>query len=343
MTAPPTGKVRVRNCAHRLTPLAESGPSALDEIVGQRETKRLLNTAVLAANRRGAALDHALFFGPPGVGKSTVARLLAIDLGVRAKVVNAPTLSEPGVLLRLLTGLRARDVLFIDEIHALPQRLVETLYEAMEERRASFAVGDGRRSRTLSVKLEPFTLVGATTEAGRLPAPFESRFGLQAFFAPYELDDLREILLRAATREGLRLEDGAAATLAAAARGSARTALALFRRARDCAQLRAPGDESPRLDQGAAEAALAALTIDARGLKAVERRALDALVVRGAGQTVGLARWSALAGIDAATLRRSCEPALLDAGLIRIGPRGRTPTAAAYSGDAGAPVATRGA
>jgi Holliday junction resolvasome RuvABC ATP-dependent DNA helicase subunit len=187
------------------TPLAEGGPSALDEIVGQRETKRLLHTAVLAANRRGAALDHALFFGPPGVGKSTVARLLAIDLGVRAKVVNAPTLSEPGVLLRLLTGLRARDVLFIDEIHALPQRLVETLYEAMEERRASFAVGDGRRSRTLSVKLEPFTLVGATTEAGRLPAPFESRFGLQAFFAPYECDDLREILLRAAAREGLRL------------------------------------------------------------------------------------------------------------------------------------------
>lgn len=328
---------RAQLCAARAARPADR-PAALTEIVGQRDVVRLLDTAVRAANRRGSALDHALFFGPPGVGKTTVAELLAFDLGSEAKTVNAPTLTDPGVLLRLLTGLKPRDVLFIDEIHALPTRLAETLYEAMEERRVSFAVSDGRRTRTLTVRLAPFTLVGATTEAGRLPAPFESRFALQAFFAPYEVADLTEILARAALRTGVAVEDAAATTLAAAARGSARTALALFRRALDRAQLCATDGRPPRIDGAAAVAALEALTLDERGLKAVDRRALDALVVRGRGQPVGLARWSALAGLDAATLRRTCEPVLLDAGLIRIGPRGRTATSAALA-DAGRSLA----
>ncbi len=322
---------RAQLCAARAARPADR-PAALAEIVGQRDVVRLLETAVLAANRRGTALDHALFFGPPGVGKTTVAELLAFDLGAEAKTVNAPTLSDPGVLLRLLIGLQPRDVLFVDEIHALPTRVIETLYEAMEERRVSFAVGDGRRTRTLSVRLVPFTLVGATTEAGRLPTPFESRFALQAYFAPYAVDDLRRILDRAASRHEVQLDSEAATTLAGAARGSARTALSLFRRALDCAQLRAVGRDEVHLDMQAATAALQALTIDDRGLKAIERRALDALVVRGRGQPVGLARWAAMTGLDVATLRRSCEPALLDANLVQIGPRGRAATPAACFG-----------
>jgi Holliday junction DNA helicase RuvB len=245
--------------------------------------------------------------------------------------VNAPNLSDPGVLLRLLTGLKPRDILFIDEIHALPTRLAETLYEAMEERRVSFAISDGRRSRTLTVRLAPFTLAGATTEAGRLPGPFESRFALQVFFAPYAATEIAEIVSRAAVREGLALEAGAAQTLAAAARGSARTALALFRRARDCAQLRAAAAEGATIDLAAAQAALKALTIDERGLKAIERRALAALVHRGRGRSMGLARWAAACGLDVGTLRRSCEPMLLEAGLISVTARGRAATEAALA------------
>jgi Holliday junction DNA helicase RuvB len=301
-------------------------PSRLDEFVGQAKVKESLQIAIDAAKQRQEPLDHTLFFGPPGLGKTTLALLMAKELGVNIRTTSGPVLERPGDLVGLLTGLRTGDILFIDEIHRLRPALEEFLYPAMEEFRVDVRVVDGPRAQTIPMTLERFTLIGATTRFGLLTPPMRARFGLIERLHYYSPDDLAQILTRSARILGVPTDPAGSAEIARRSRGTPRVANRLLKRVRDYAQVRSDG----KITAIVAAEALKRLDVDEFGLDDMDARILKAIMEQFDGGPVGVATVAAAVGEDPGTLEEVYEPFLMQQGFLARTPRGRCATAAAY-------------
>jgi Holliday junction DNA helicase RuvB len=300
-------------------------PSSLADFTGQATLVANLKITIQAARERGEPLDHILFCGQPGLGKTTLAWLLAREMDSEIFVTSGPALASPKDLVGTLTRLGRGDILFVDEIHRLPRSVEEFLYSAMEDQAIDITIDQGPSARCLRLSLQPFSLVGATTREGMLAAPFRSRFGMVERLAPYPMEDLVTILHRAANSIGIGLAEGAATELAKRSRGTPRIALRLLRRVRDRAQIKG------ELEIGIARAqeGLLALGIDALGLERLDRELLEALISRGGGP-VGLKTLSAAIGESIETVETVYEPFLLRLGFLSRTPRGRIATKRAY-------------
>ena len=301
-------------------------PSRLDEFVGQLPVKEALQIAIDAAKQRGEQLDHALFFGPPGLGKTTLAILIAREMGVNMRTTSGPVLEKPGDLVGLLTTLRAGDVLFIDEIHRLRPALEEFLYPAMEDFRVDVRVADGLNAQTIPMRLEPFTLIGASTRYGMLTPPMRARFGLVERLGYYPTDDLEKIVRRSAGILDISFEPDGGHEIAKRSRGTPRVANRLLRRVRDYAQVRANGVVTGPV----AMEALARLNVDEYGLDDMDARILRTIIEKFEGGPVGLTTIAAAVGEDAGTLEEVYEPYLMQQGFLDRTPRGRVATPGAY-------------
>jgi Holliday junction DNA helicase RuvB len=301
-------------------------PSRLDEFVGQEAVKASLQIAIDAAKGRGDTLDHILFFGPPGLGKTTLAILMAKEMGVQIRTTSGPVLEKPGDLVGLLTGLGKGDILFIDEIHRLRPVLEEFLYPAMEDFRVDVRIADGPNAQTIPMAIEPFTLVGATTRFGQLTPPMRARFGIVERLNFYGPDDLAKIVVRSASILAVPTEPSGALEIARRSRGTPRIANRLLRRVRDYAQVRAQGVVTP----GVAKEALARLNVDEFGLDDMDARILTTIIEKFGGGPVGLQTLGAAVGEDSGTLEEVYEPYLLQQGFLERTPRGRVATATAY-------------
>jgi len=301
-------------------------PSRLDEFVGQTQVKASLQIAIDAARARGEPLDHTLFFGPPGLGKTTLAMLMAREMGVQCRTTSGPVLEKPGDLVGLLTGLGPGDVLFIDEIHRLRPVLEEFLYPAMEDFRVDVRISEGPSAQTIPMSLERFTLVGATTRYGQLTPPMRARFGLVERLNFYPPEDLATIVTRSAAILGVPIDAEGALEVARRSRGTPRVANRLLRRVRDYAQVRADG----RITVAVAAEALARLNVDEFGLDDMDARILSTIIEKFGGGPVGLTTLAAAVGEDAGTLEEVYEPFLMQQGFLDRTPRGRTATALAY-------------
>ena len=301
-------------------------PSRLDEFVGQLPVKEALQIAIDAAKQRGDQLDHVLFFGPPGLGKTTLAILIAREMGVNIRTTSGPVLEKPGDLVGLLTTLRAGDVLFIDEIHRMRPALEEFLYPAMEDFRVDVRVADGPNAQTIPMRLEPFTLIGASTRYGMLTPPMRARFGLVERLGYYPAGDLETIVRRSAGILGVGLEADGAQEIAKRSRGTPRVANRLLRRVRDYAQVRADGVVTGPV----AMDALARLNVDEYGLDDMDARILRTIIEKFDGGPVGLTTIAAAVGEDAGTLEEVYEPYLMQQGFLDRTPRGRVATPGAY-------------
>jgi Holliday junction DNA helicase RuvB len=301
-------------------------PSRLDEFVGQEQVKESLQIAIDAAKQRGEPLDHALFFGPPGLGKTTLAMLVARELGVSIRTTSGPVLERAGDLLGMLTTLRPRDVLFIDEIHRLRPALEEFLYPAMEDYRVDVRIADGPNAQTIPMRLEPFTLIGASTRYGMLTPPMRARFGVVERLGYYPPAHLERIVHRSAGILGVAIEPDGARELAKRSRGTPRVANRLLRRVRDFAQVRAAGIVTGDV----AAQALARLNVDEYGLDDMDARILRTIIEKFDGGPVGLSTIAAAVGEDAGTLEEVYEPYLMQQGFLDRTPRGRLATAGAY-------------
>lgn len=294
-------------------------PTSLRDYIGQRQLKAQLTVYLSAANSRKEALDHTLLFGPPGLGKTTMAQIIANELGSRCLVTSGPMLEKPGDLAALLTQLGERDVLFIDEIHRLPLQVEEILYPAMEDYKLDIMVGEGAQVRSITLPLAPFTLVGATTRAGSLSAPLRDRFGISARMEYYDQEELTSILLRSANLLGMPASEDALANMAMRCRGTPRIANRMLRRVRDFATY--SGDDEITLANSTE--ALAMLGVDFWGLDAVDRRYMQVLAQVYGGGPAGLEALAASTGDARETLEDAVEPYLLQQGLLQRTQRGR--------------------
>jgi holliday junction DNA helicase RuvB len=301
-------------------------PRRLDEFVGQERLKEHLEILLGAARQRGQAVDHLLFAGPPGTGKTSLAGIVAAELGGSLRVTSGPALERAGDLAAILTNLDDGDVLFIDEVHRLPRAVEEVLYPAMEDFQLDIVIGKGPSARSIRLDLPRFTLAGATTRTGLITGPLRDRFGLVSRLDYYEAEDLVTILERAAGILGVPLESEGAREIAGRARGTPRVANRLLKRVRDYAEVRGDGTVSA----ATARAALALFEVDERGLDKVDRSILTALCETFAGQPVGLSTLAVAVTEESETVEDVYEPFLLKEGLLQRTPRGRVATAAAY-------------
>ncbi len=314
-------------------------PSDLSEFVGQEQVKESLSIAMQAAKQRGEALDHTLFFGPPGLGKTTLAMLMAREMGVNIRTTSGPVLEKAGDLVGLLTSLRPRDILFIDEIHRLRPLLEEFLYPAMEDFRVDVRISEGPSAQTIPMTIEPFTLVGASTRYGMLTPPMRARFGLVERLGYYPPEDLERIVIRSAGVLGIAIEGDGASELAKRSRGTPRVANRLLRRVRDYAQVRADGV----VTRDVANAALSRLNVDEYGLDDMDSRILRTIIEKYDGGPTGLNTVAVAVGEDAETIEAVYEPFLIQQGFLERTARGRMATPAAYRHFGFQPPASRGA
>ena len=301
-------------------------PKRLTDYVGQLKIREQLEIFISAARGRGEALDHVLLFGPPGLGKTTLAHIVAAELGVKLRQTSGPVLEKPKDLAAILTGLERHDVLFIDEIHRLSPVVEEILYPALEDYQIDIMIGDGPAARSIKLELQPFTLVGATTRAGMLTNPLRDRFGIVARLEFYTPDELARIVTRSAGLLGVPIDAAGALEIARRSRGTPRIANRLLRRVRDWAQVKGSG----QVDAASADRALAMLDVDALGFDIMDRKLLDAVIRRFDGGPVGLENLAAAIGEEAGTIEDVIEPYLIQQGYLQRTPRGRVATLAAW-------------
>ncbi|HTR72610.1 MAG TPA: Holliday junction branch migration DNA helicase RuvB [Solirubrobacteraceae bacterium] len=302
-------------------------PKRLTEFVGQETLREQLSVAIEAASARGDALDHVLLAGPPGLGKTSLAQIVAAELQVPFVQTAGPALERKGDVAAFLTALEPRSVFFVDEIHRLPRSLEETFYPAMEDHRLPITVGQGAGARVVTLDLPPFTLVGATTRTGLLTTPLRDRFGIQARLEPYGTAELARIVRRSAGILEIELDEDGAVAIAARSRGTPRVANRLLKRVRDYAEVRMQGV----VTAGAAHAALELLEVDELGLDRLDREILRTVCVKFDGGPVGLSTLAVAVGEEQDTLEDVYEPYLLMQGLLKRTPRGRAATPAAFS------------
>ena len=301
-------------------------PRKLDEYIGQKKAKENLKVFVQAALNRGEALDHVLLYGPPGLGKTTLAGIIANELGVNFRITSGPAIERSGDLAALLTNLGERDVLFIDEIHRLSRSVEEVLYSAMEDFALDIIIGKGPSARSIRLDIAPFTLVGATTKAGALAAPLRDRFGVISRLEYYEPSELMHIIERAAEILQISIERSGAEKIARRSRGTPRVANRLLKRVRDFAQI----EGASAITAAIADAALDRLEVDRIGLDHTDRRMLLTMIQKFAGGPVGLETLAAAISEESDTIEDVYEPYLLQLGFINRTPRGRIVTRAAY-------------
>ena len=300
-------------------------PQTLADYIGQKDLKEVLGIAIAAAKGRGEPLDHLLFYGPPGLGKTTMALILAAEMGVNCKITAAPALERPRDITGLLMNLQAGDILFIDEIHRLNRMTEELLYPAMEDRRLDITIGKGASARTRSLELQPFTLIGATTRVGSLTSPLRDRFGIVQRLRFYDVAELTKIISRSAGVLDVEVDTAGAEEIARRSRGTPRVANRLLKRVRDFTQVKALGT----ITQTVAAQALELFNVDRLGLDWADRLILQTAIEQFDGGPVGLEAIAAATGEDAHTIEDMYEPYLLQIGFLKRTPRGRAVTEAA--------------
>lgn len=301
-------------------------PHRLDEYVGQENVKELLKVYIEAAKQRGDALDHVLLYGPPGLGKTTLANIIAAEMGVSIRITSGPALEKTGDIVALLTNLQEGDILFIDEIHRLSRTVEEVLYPAMEDFEFDIIIGKGPSARSIRFDLPKFTLIGATTRSGQMTSPFRDRFGVLFRLELYTVKELAQIVTRSADILGIKIEPQGAEEIASRSRGTPRIANRLLKRVRDFAQIMGDGTITKEI----AQSALLKLNIDEIGLDNTDRNMLEAMIRSFGGGPVGLDTLAAMIGEEAITIEDVYEPYLMQLGFINRTPRGRVVTPAAY-------------
>ena len=301
-------------------------PQRLDDYIGQKSAKDNLKVFIEAAKLRGEPLDHVLFYGPPGLGKTTLAGIIANELGVDIKITSGPAIDRAGDLAAILTNLNENDVLFIDEIHRLNRSVEEVLYSAMEDFALDIIIGKGPSARSIRLDLSKFTLIGATTRAGSLSAPLRDRFGVMSKFELYDEEELSEIIKRSAGILGIAADDETVLEMARRSRGTPRVANRILKRVRDFSQVKGDGIINGEITREG----LCALQIDSMGLERLDREILTAIIERFGGGPVGIDTITASIGEERVTIEEAYEPYLLQIGFLSRTPKGRTVTALAY-------------